>query len=390
SFNSSQADVAVSAVIQPGYDATLTAYTQALSGGSLPDLVQMDTVYLQLMIDSQSVVPAQSAIDADHFDLSDFLPSTTAYFKVDGQLWALPWNISTQILYFDQTAFRIAGLDPVQPPATFDAVRSACTQITSRHAAKYGATLKLTSSNFEDWIAMGGGQLFDHDNGRSARASSAEFGGALGTSIVEWFSGMLHDKLADASPSSGLAQYDNLIGIGTGTAPMTLDTSAALGTIDELMGLYPKVKLGVGPIFGPPGPGGVPLGGAGLYMVNHSPAERQDGAWQFMKFLLEPDNLATWAAGTGYLPIRSSSVSAPATQQTWAKYPGYKVAYDQLAGTHASVATAGGVSGAMTTIETGLADMLTAISNGTDPRAALSTAVTAADSALSSYNARVG
>jgi sn-glycerol 3-phosphate transport system substrate-binding protein len=142
-------------------------------------------------------------------------------------------------------------------------------------------------------------------------------------------------------------------------------------------------------MFGPPGPGGVPIGGAGLYMVEKSAPERQDGAWQFVKFLLEPDSLASWAVGTGYLPIRSSAVDTPTVKNAWAKIPGYKVAYDQLAGTAATPATAGGLSGAFSQIETDVTNMLVAISNGTAPAAALSQAVQDCNQAIGSYNSRV-
>ncbi len=111
-FNASQPDVSVALVNQDSYTDTLTLYTAALSGGTLPDVVQMETADLQLMIDSQSIVSAQAAIDADHYDLSDFLASTVDYFKVGGVIWAMPFNISSQVLYFDANAFTKAGLDP--------------------------------------------------------------------------------------------------------------------------------------------------------------------------------------------------------------------------------------------------------------------------------------
>ena len=390
-FNGSQGDVKVTLVGQTGYPQTLTAYTAALSGGSLPDLVQIESVDVQLMLDSQSIVLAQDAVDADHYDLSDFLPSTVKYFTVAGKLVAMPFNISTQILYYDQNAFTRAGLDPAAPPTTFDEVQSASRQLISAKAGKYGISLKLTSSNFEDWISIGGGDFLDNGNGRVSRATAVSFGGELGTQIVEWFSSMLTSKLAEATPGSGLSGYDNLLGVPEGVAPMTIDTSAALGTVSAIVksGMYPKVKLGIGGVPGPPGPGGVPIGGAGLYLVKASAPERQDGAWQFVKFLLEPESLATWAAGTGYLPIRQSAVQTTTMQQAWSAVPGYKVAYEQLERSPATTATAGGVSGAASQIGTDVTNMLTAIANGQSPASALSAAVQACNQAIASYNSRV-
>ena len=85
--------------------------------------------------------------------------------------------------------------------------------------------------------------------------------------------------------------------------------------------------------------------GGALYMVNKSAPEKQAAAWQFLKFLDEPENVTTWAIGTGYMPIRKSSAESTAMQDYWAQNPGYKVAYDQLVGGANNVATSGSVIG---------------------------------------------
>ena len=107
-FNSSQSDVHVSLVAQTSYQDTQTAYTTALSGGTsgLPDVVQWESELIQLLIDSESVVPAASAIAADHFSFSDFVPSMVDFFIVNGTQWAMPFNISSQVLYSTRTPSR--------------------------------------------------------------------------------------------------------------------------------------------------------------------------------------------------------------------------------------------------------------------------------------------
>lgn len=391
-FNASQHDVHVDLVAQSGYPATLSAYTAALSGGGLPDLLQMETVDLQLMIDSQSILPVQSAVAADHFALDDFLPSTLSYFTVGGVLQAMPFNISTQVLYYDKGAFSRAGLDPDTPPATLDELMQACSRIVSGKAEKYGMSLKLTASNIEQWIALGDGVLLDPDNGRRQRATSVAFGDKLGTSIFDWFGEMLSSKLAQATAGSGAGGYDNLLAIPSKVAAITTETSAALGEVTSLLASnqFPGVSLGVGALPGPDAAGGgVTIGGAGLYLVSASPPERQDGAWQFAKYLTSTATQATWAAKTGYLPVRRSSVATSTLEAAWATVPGFKVAYRQLDDSPADVATAGAVCGAMPDVETAIVNALTAISTGTSVASALQQAVQTSDAAISSYNSRV-
>jgi sn-glycerol 3-phosphate transport system substrate-binding protein len=388
-FNTSQGDVKVSLVNQTSYQDTMTAYTTAAGSNDLPDLVQIENIDLRIMIDSQTVIPAGSAVEADNYDLSALLPSAVEFFKVEDVLWGMPFNESTQVLYYNQNAFEKAGLDPASPPATLDDYKSACQKIVSSGAAKYGTSLKLTPSDVEDWVSQAGSQLVNNGNGRTARATEVEFGGSIGTELFGFYEDLFTSKLAQATPGNGSGAYDNLLAIASGIGAMTTETSAALGTVLTVIGNYPKVKLGLGPMPAPAGPGGVPYGGAGLFMVKTSPDSQQDGAWQFIKFLLEASPMATWSLGSGYIPITTAAIQVPALTTAWASTPEYKVAYEQVLATKPSLATAGAVAGALSQVETYITNGLTAISNGGTAASALATAVSQSNSAISSYNSRV-
>jgi len=395
-FNASQSNVKVNLVGQNSYTDTLTAYTTALSGGTLPDLVQMETSDLQILIDSQSIVSVASAMAVDHaFSTKDFVPSMLNFFKVNGTQWALPFNISCQVVYYNETAFTKAGLDPSNPPTTLPKMHAAAAKIVQTGTAKYGMSLKLDNTDFEQWMALGGKDLINKNNGRTGRATAVSFDNALGRSIFGWWANMLKNNVAQSTSNSGSATYDNLLAIGSGIAPMTIDTSAALGTILQVLGSgqYANVKLGVGPMpwpgSKPSAGGGVFVGGAGLYIVKKPSQASQDAAWQFIKFLTEPASQATWSVGTGYVPVRKSAVTVPSLVQAWTAVPEYKVAYHQLLTSPPNAATAGAVTGAANELDTAILDGLTAMANGTPYAQALSQAASAGNAALSSYNERV-
>jgi len=388
-FHRSQSDIVVNLVNQNDYTDTMTLYTASLSGGPFPDVVQIESSDLQLMVDSQSVVPAGLAVAADRYSLSDFLPATVEYFRVNGTLWAMPFNISSQLLYYDQNAFTRAGLDPTTPPATLDDLRSAAQKIVSSGTEQYGMSIKLTSSNFEQWMAMGNHELVNHGNGRTGRATAATFDDSLGQELFSWISTMFADKLAQ--PTSATT-YDNLIAIANRIAPITLETSGALGTVASLLGAgqYSDVKLGVGPLPRPAGgTGGVMIGGAGLYMVKRSPAERQDAAWQYIKYLVGSASQAQWAAGTGFIPIRKSSVNQPALLAAWAKLPFERIAYEQVLQSPANVATAGPANGAQAQVDLAIQSAMSQLSQGIAPATALHQAVATSNQAISAYNSRL-
>src|SRR4030095_7843717 len=141
--------------------------------------------------------------------------------------------------------------------------------------------------------------------------------------------------------------FDNLLAIGAGNAAMTIESGAQLGTIQQVLGSgqFPNVTLGVAPMPGPTGKGGVLVGGAALYIPVKSPPEKQAAAWKLIKFLNEPENQAEWSVATGYVPIRKSALDEPVIEDAWAKTPELRVAYDQLVSGVENVATAGPVIG---------------------------------------------
>ena len=203
---------------------------------------------------------------------------------------------------------------------------------------------------------------------------------------------MVKSGAAKTNSADGPSSYDNLLGIRSKQVGMTIDSSATLGTISQVFasGQSGGVDLGVAPMPGPPGKGGVLVGGGALYIVKRSSPEKQAATWKYLKFLDDPQTQADFAAGTGYVPIRKSSVDLPAIQQQWAKNPGYKVAYDQLISGEDDIATQGPVIGAYQGVRDAvLAGEQEMFTQGTSPSAALKSAATQADAQMQEYNSRI-
>jgi len=229
----------------------------------------------------------------------------------------------------------------------------------------------------------------NNGNGRKSRATSTTFDNATGKEIFTFMNEMVQQGLARTNPAEN--NFDNLLGVGNGNFGMTIDTSAALGTIQQLLagGQYPNVELGVASMPGPKGKGGVLVGGGANYIVKKSSPEKQAAAWQYAKFLNDPDTQAEWSIATGYVPIRQSSANKPQVQQYWAANPGFKVAYDQLVSGVANTATAGPVIGDYQGVRDVVLDSEQQMFNGMSPSAALKQAKQDANAKIQEYNSRV-
>ena len=115
---------------------------------------------------------------------------------------------------------------------------------------------------------------------------------------------------------------------------MRIDTSAALGQLltaldGGLGGDLTRDDLGVGPLPGPTG-ASAQVSGAALWIPADKGDESAAAAWDFTRFLLDAQSQSTWAAGTGYVPMRTDAVDLDPIASLFDTDPRFRVAYDQL------------------------------------------------------------
>lgn len=391
-YNASQDKVNVTLAFQGTYDEMSDKYITALRGGELPNVVMLEETRIQPMIDTKSAFPAQACVEADDYDLTDHLDAVVDEFTIDDTLWPMPFNVSGPVLYYDTNDFEAAGLDPEDPPSTWDEIESAARAIKESGAAKNGIALTLSPGNIEQWFNMAGEPIVDNGNGREARAENATLDTEVGLEAFEFMGRMMSEGLA-VNVGRNANEADNVLALGAGDAGMTIGTSAALGTIWAVKdgGQYADVGVGVAPLPGPEtaADGGILTSGASLWMVDKDKSDAEKAAtWDYVKFLNEPSSQATWHLGTGYIPIRKTAVDDAGVQELWQRRPSFRVAYDQLLN---SKGGNGPVIGAYKEFREALVEGLERVMvEGEDPAAALAAAQDKASEAMQSYNERIG
>ncbi len=389
-FNASQKKVHVTLVQQADYTTTWIKYQAGLSNNQLPALVQLTETGLQGVVDTRSILPVQSCITASRYSTADFVPRTLAYYKLHGVQEGMPFAVSIPIVYYNKQAFTAAGLNPNLPPVTLSQY-VADAKALKAHGS--GTGLVVYPWLFHNWMATANQLMVNNANGRSARATRTRFSSPAGVAVWSALNTMVQSGAAVTNPATGPDAFDNLLGIGDGKYGMTIETSAALGTVTDLVAKYPNITLGVGPfpVASARSKAGVSGGGSALYISNRVPAAQQAAAWLFTTFLDSTQSQATWAAGTGYIPIRRSSVLTPTIRQLWATNPAYKVAYTQLLSGALTAASIGQALGPYLTMTTAIVNGENAMFvHGVSPSKALASTAGQVNSIISSYNQRIG
>jgi sn-glycerol 3-phosphate transport system substrate-binding protein len=387
-YNSSQSKVKVTLTYQGTYNETLDKYIAALRSNDLPDMVQMEETAMQIMLDSESTVPVAACVEADGYDTSDFVDPVLSQYSVGGALVTWPFQLSNPVLYYNKAAFRRAGLDPDDAPSTLDELLETSRAIVAGGGSPKAFAIQVQGWYPEQWAMMAGAAIVDNDNGRLGRATKATLDTPEFAAGFDWIEQMnAEGLLVNVGRDEGLR--DGLLAVANEQAAMTINTSAALGTIYDTLPLFPNVELGVAPLPGPTG-GGLTVGGGSLYMMDTSTDAEKAAVWDFLKFLATPESQATWHIGTGYIPTSKAASSRPEVTALWAERPGFKVAYDQLAGSAeppgGGFPVIGDYVGFRNAIEAGVE----AILNGTPAAEAQQRAQSGATEAIENYNKRIG
>jgi sn-glycerol 3-phosphate transport system substrate-binding protein len=397
-FNASQDRVEVRLEFQGGYEQTIDKYLQS-DTDNRPDLVQMPEYTVQLMVDTQSNVPVQACMEDIGYDAADILPSALRAYATEGIQWAMPFNLSNPVLYYNKQVFRDAGLDPEAPPRTLDELAEAGRTIQSSGAAAYGIALDSAPDGgggwfLEQWLAKEGEFYSDNDNGRAAPSTRVLFDGPTGVSLLT----ALRDVVVNGGGvyvGENPGGTDTFLKLADASAPasMTIATSAALGAVLQFVegGIIPGIgvdDIGIAPMPSPTGAPGTLVGGASLWITAGRGDAEAAAAFEFVQYLVSAEVQSQWAAATGYVPVNTGSPDLEPLLGVYATDPRFRVAYDQVAETPDLPTSDGPVLGPLREVRVTAAGAMAQILNGADPATALADAASLANALIADYNAR--
>jgi multiple sugar transport system substrate-binding protein len=132
------------------YTWTAATFTSQLAGGTIPDVFTVPFTDGRGLIERGQIADVSTLVAKLPYAKS-FNPNVAkAGQATDGKQWAVPIAAYAQALHYNRTLFTQAGLDPDDPPSTWDEVRSAARQITERTGQAGYA--QMTTDNTGGWV----------------------------------------------------------------------------------------------------------------------------------------------------------------------------------------------------------------------------------------------
>ena len=155
-FNAENPDIVVDPVYTGNYDDTVTKIQTAIQGGTPPDVFVSLATQRFTMASTGMAMPLDDLIAADGDEgkayIDDFLSGFMEDSYVDGKIYSIPFQRSTEILFYNKDAFKEVGLDPEKAPATWDELVEDAKLLTNEN--RYGVGIALNSGSAQ-WTFTG-------------------------------------------------------------------------------------------------------------------------------------------------------------------------------------------------------------------------------------------
>jgi len=282
----------------------------AFAAGTAPDIIghgvaaTADLVHNDRIEDMTPYVEKLPA--ADREDLAAALPGG----QVKGKQYNMPVIMTIRLIVYSGADFKAAGLNPDQPPQTWEAVKTTAEQLTKRDGGKITHAGLAVPSNpigaqqaFGTLLWSSGGEYINAE-GTKATLNSPEAVKAL-QFYTSLFQGptAVDNTLGGTWSNSPPAQQP----IVTGGASMQLSNS---GDITKYQKAAPDRDLRVvmPPAF--QGSKGRAFGGAANGLMINKDSKHKDRAWDFIKYMTTGETSVKYAETVGSLPIRASAAKS--------------------------------------------------------------------------------
>ena len=319
-FESEHPDVKVNAIYAGNYDDTRLRAVSAIKSGEPAQLSVMFSIDVYDLIEQDLIVPFDDVVktDKDKEWLNGFYPALMANGEVDGKTWGIPFQRSTIVMYYNKGMFKAAGLDPENPPQTWEELVA-----DGKALAKDGKWgLMVPSTGYPYWMF----QCFAIQNGKelmSKDGTQTYFNDPAVVEALEFWRGLAVDEKI---MPEGTIEWGTLRqAFVQGQTAMMWHSTGNLSAVKR----EAKFDFGVAMLPKHKKPGS-PTGGGNFYMFKDSTDAQKEASLELIKYMTAPERAAEWSMATGYVGVTPDAYETDALKTYAADFPQALVARDQL------------------------------------------------------------
>ncbi len=268
----------------------------AVSSKTAPDVVNLNPTFASRLASLDALVNMDEALTDEQKAL--YVKGAWEANELNGNIFAIPWYLSTEVTLNNKAIYEEAGLDPESPATTYEEAKE-YSKIIKEKTGKYGYYPSLDLSLVLQHMVVMGAELTNEDRTKAA------FNTAEGLKAFEYFTELYEEKLI---PSDAL----------TGDQRNTIDMYQA-GQVAFFAGsqFISQIKENAPDIYENTLPSGAITGDSGKKtmsvqnIVVPSQSKNQEAAVQFALFLTNAENQLAFTKLTPILPSALEALDDP-------------------------------------------------------------------------------
>ncbi len=317
-YKAANPDVALDYSYSGNYADTATKVSAALMSNTAPDVALMAAGPLYTGARNDYFIETKLN-DAD-FNKDDIYPGVWDYAKYNGRICAVPYGISTPVLYYNKAILAKAGLDLKNPPKTWAELLTLAKAAQAK--GNVSGSPDFWGFDVTDVAWLFKTMLYQNDNSvisvKGTKISPA-FNDDKAVEVATFWKKLIDERIMPVGQHSNAEKkflagnLAFLVATSARIVRWSKDSSLQIGAIPMPYFKRPSVALG-----------------GNVLVILSTDQKTREAAWKLVKFLASKENQTTFALKTGYLPIRKSGLSLPEAKEAVTSNQMYSVAFDQL------------------------------------------------------------
>ena len=322
-FMKENPNIKVTLMNQGGYLDLFDKLMASAKADQLPNLAQIYSNRLSWYVDKGLALDLIPYINDEEIGLTAEDKEDFPAMFMDDCIWgdgqyAMPFNKSQMVLYYNEGMFKDAG---VEVPTTWEewaAAAEALTQDTDGDGEPdvYGVVFANNlSTDIAPWLKQAGGSTMNEET------NELYFDTPETKEAIEFLNGMFQNKTARFAGEDKNAN----VPVQQGRAAMCVASTSALPYIES--DTQEGITINAAALPGHKTDNQLYYG-TNVTVYDVGTDAEKEASWLYLKFLTSTENTAYFAAQTGYIPVRKSAQNDPVFAEVLKEKPIKQLCFD--------------------------------------------------------------
>lgn len=307
-------NITVTDTVKPFGDLWTANIAAVAAGSGMPDVIVSDRPTLPRDAADGVYMSLQEFSDRDNITRDQFYDWAWDQSLFEGETYGIPFETDVRVLFWNKQLFEEAGLDPNDPPETWDELWEYADALDKQNedgTYERIAFFPLWNAGFNPfWAYLNGAPLIDADGNPVINSPEA-------VETLEWIKRWVDRYGGWQALQDFRAQYGappNDLFMGNGVAMLVdifgynsqLEFYRPTALLED--GSTPRMDWGIAPL---PYNAGPANWSGGFSLSIPTGAENPEAAWEFIKCMSGPEGQSSWARDTQAQPTNLTAATDP-------------------------------------------------------------------------------